>query len=126
MRREPVPAGAVKPEFIQRIQDVEIVEGSAAKFDVRVKGNYSLIGMFDFFSCLCVCFALFFFRSFAFPYSRVLTTRAPLRMLVSNFSVGVHCALLNQCFRGSHMEKSVKQCVSDMEAGATVNDRRKY
>lgn len=41
LRREPVPAGAVKPEFIQRLQDVEIVEGSAAKFDVRVKGNPS-------------------------------------------------------------------------------------
>jgi len=41
LRREPVPAGAVKPEFIQRIQDIEIVEGSAAKFDVRVKGNSS-------------------------------------------------------------------------------------
>ena len=39
LRREPVPAGAVKPEFIQRLQDVEIVEGSAAKFDVRVKGK---------------------------------------------------------------------------------------
>ena len=104
MRREPVPAGAVKPEFIQRIQDVEIVEGSAAKFDVRVKGNYSLIGMFDFSSCLCVCFALFFsFVPLLFRI-RVLTTRAFLRMLVSNFSTGKHCALLNQCFWGSHLE----------------------
>lgn len=54
MRREPVPAGAVKPEFIQRIQDVEIVEGSAAKFDVRVKGNSSLISRFYFSQYACV------------------------------------------------------------------------
>ena len=39
LRREPIPPGAIKPEFIQRLQDVEIVEGSAAKFDVRVKGT---------------------------------------------------------------------------------------
>ena len=37
-RREPVPPDAVAPEFLQRIQDVETVEGSAARFDVRVKG----------------------------------------------------------------------------------------
>ena len=42
LRREPIPAGAVKPEFIQRLQDIEIVEGSAAKFDVRVRGNHFL------------------------------------------------------------------------------------
>lgn len=38
-----MPPGAVKPEFIQRLQDVEIVEGSAAKFDVRVKGMTTFI-----------------------------------------------------------------------------------
>lgn len=57
LRREPVPAGAVKPEFIQRIQDVEIVEGSAAKFDVRVKGKCSLISLFYFSWGACVCFS---------------------------------------------------------------------
>ena len=39
LRREPIPPGAEKPEFLQRLQDIEIVEGSAAKFDVRVKGK---------------------------------------------------------------------------------------
>ena len=46
LRREPIPPGAVRPEFIQRLQDVEIVEGSAAKFDVRVKGTLLFIYFF--------------------------------------------------------------------------------
>ena len=69
MRREPVPAGAVKPEFIQRIQDVEIVEGSAAKFDVRVKGNSSLNSIFSLTVLVFPFFA--FFLSFAFAHSYV-------------------------------------------------------
>ena len=58
LRREPVPAGAVKPEFIQRIQDVEIVEGSAAKFDVRVKGNLFFNKFILLFLVRCMCFPL--------------------------------------------------------------------
>lgn len=38
MRRQPVPPGSVKPEFIQRLQDQEIVEGSAARLVVQVQG----------------------------------------------------------------------------------------
>ena len=55
LRREPVPPGAVKPEFIQRLQDIEIVEGSAAKFDVRVKGTVLFLLLFLLSGCgLCI------------------------------------------------------------------------
>lgn len=46
LRREPIPPGAEKPEFIQRLQDIEIVEGSAARFDVRVKGTVLFFSSF--------------------------------------------------------------------------------
>lgn len=54
-----MPPGAVKPEFIQRLQDVEIVEGSAAKFDVRVKGMTSFIQVAHSIGRICLLLALF-------------------------------------------------------------------
>lgn len=38
LRRQPVPPGSTKPEFIQRLQDQEIVEGSASRFTVQLRG----------------------------------------------------------------------------------------
>lgn len=32
-----------EPEFLQKLQDIEVVEGSAARFDVRVKGMYHFV-----------------------------------------------------------------------------------
>ena len=60
LRREPIPPGAEKPEFIQRLQDVEIVEGSAARFDVRVRGNFLFCFLFVVLRfCLVGWFCLF-------------------------------------------------------------------
>lgn len=55
LRREPIPPGAEKPEFIQRLQDVEIVEGSAARFDVRVRGNFLFYFLIDELRACLLC-----------------------------------------------------------------------
>ena len=52
LSREVDQDGLCEPDFLQKLQDLEVVEGSAARFDVRVRGMYPCVPMCQINVCM--------------------------------------------------------------------------